>query len=222
MNPASDRALISGLLALLLLLWLGFLVHASPRFPGSLFGGVLAITALTLMLVPTLVYMVAKRSASARAWLPRTLPMRRLLDWHVHTSILGALLAIVHSAHRFESPLGVALTAMMLAVVVTGYIGRYFLGFVAAGLHERQRELATARTVYDAQTSQAQGRLAADPAVRSTAEVVVDLGYSVAFRDALTGRAARWLRVHLALSCVFMGLLALHVVAAIYFGLRWW
>lgn len=222
MSAASDRALISGLLALLLLLWVGFVVHASPRFPGSLYGGAIGITALTLMLVPTLVYLVAKRRATVRTRLPRWLPMRRLLDWHVHTSIVGALLAIVHSAHRFESPLGVALTTMMLAAVVTGYIGRYFLGFVAAGLHERQRELATALEAYEAQTAQAQGRLATDPAVRSTAEVVVDLGYSVAVRDALTGRAARWLRAHFALSCVFLGLLALHVAAAIYFGLRWW
>ena len=30
-----DRILVSGLVALMLLLWLGFLVHRSPRFPGA-------------------------------------------------------------------------------------------------------------------------------------------------------------------------------------------
>lgn len=39
-----DRIVATGLVVLMLLLWLGFLLHRSPRFPGSLWGGVLGVS----------------------------------------------------------------------------------------------------------------------------------------------------------------------------------
>jgi hypothetical protein len=44
--------IVGGLVALLLVLWLGFLFHASPRFAGSLWGGVFGVSGALLMLVP--------------------------------------------------------------------------------------------------------------------------------------------------------------------------
>ena len=55
-----DRLVVSGLVALLLVLWLGFLFHSSPRFAGSLWGGVLGVSGAILMVVP-LAYLVVKR-----------------------------------------------------------------------------------------------------------------------------------------------------------------
>ena len=34
-----ERIVVIGLIVLMLILWLGFLVHRSPRFPGSAWGG---------------------------------------------------------------------------------------------------------------------------------------------------------------------------------------
>ena len=39
-----ERIIVTGLVTLMFILWLGFLVHRSPRFAGSLWGGVLAVT----------------------------------------------------------------------------------------------------------------------------------------------------------------------------------
>ena len=47
-----ERVVASGLVILMLLLWLGFIVHLSPRFPGSLWGGVLGVSGALLMLWP--------------------------------------------------------------------------------------------------------------------------------------------------------------------------
>ena len=54
------------------------------------------------------------------------------------------------------------------------------------------------------------------------ADAMADVEYAVATHERLKGRSSWWLRVHLSLSLLFYVLLALHVWAGIYFGLRWW
>ena len=69
------------LLAFVLIFPLGFIVHASPRFPGSLAGSLTGITAALLMLFP-LVHVAARRIGPplrlrmARAASPSTPPGR--------------------------------------------------------------------------------------------------------------------------------------------------
>ena len=55
-----QRIVVSGLVVLFLSLWLGFLVHRSPRFAGSFLGGVLGVSGAALMLV-ALLYLIIKR-----------------------------------------------------------------------------------------------------------------------------------------------------------------
>src|SRR6266511_1478918 len=124
-----ERVIVSGLVALLLLLWLGFLLHRDPRFAGSFWGGVLAVAAALLMLVP-LAYSAVKRIKPLQKLVTPRVSMRTLLAWHIYAGILGPILALLHTGHKFDSPLGIALTALMLLVVVSGFIGRYLLGQV--------------------------------------------------------------------------------------------
>lgn len=55
-----ERTVVTGLIVLQLLLWLGFAVHRSPRFPGSLAGTVLAISGAALIVLPSLAYVAVK------------------------------------------------------------------------------------------------------------------------------------------------------------------
>ncbi|HJU12334.1 MAG TPA: hypothetical protein VJ728_15730 [Candidatus Binataceae bacterium] len=144
-----ERIVVGGLLLLLLILWLGFLVHRSPRFPGSLTGGVLAITGALLMLVFPLAYAAAKRIPAVKKVLTRRISIATLLTWHLYTGIVGSILAIVHTGHRFESNLGIVLTAMMLLTVFSGYIGRHFLSYVTLELREKQALLNKLATFYN-------------------------------------------------------------------------
>jgi len=220
-SRGEDVALASALVMLLLLLWSGFVVHASPQFPGSVVGGVVGIAAATLMWVPTLWYSLAKRSVRIRQALPRRLPMRELLKWHVRLGILGAILAILHSAHRFESPVGIVLTGLLLVAVTTGYVGRYFLGLVASDLRQKTADLVRARALFSSFAAVPESSVD-DSIQRALAEAIVDLEYTVTVHDHLSGRAATWLRVHLVVSLAFLAVFVLHVSAAIYLGLRWW
>ena len=57
--------------------------------------------------------------------------------------------------------------------------------------------------------------------VTTLAEGVADLEYSVRTDELLKRWFSRALIVHIALSVVLYGMLAAHITASIYFGLRW-
>ena len=144
-----ERTIVGGLLVLQLLLWLGFLVHRSPRFPGSVTGGVFAVAAAALLVLPPLLYSATKRLEAVRQLVTPRISLGTLLAWHVYTGIVGSMLAIVHTGHRFESNLGIWLTATMLLTVLSGFIGRYYLGYASLELHEKQDLLTTLATEYN-------------------------------------------------------------------------
>ena len=153
-----ERVIVGGLILLLLVLVLGFYVHRDPRFPGSLTGGVLGISAAALMLVP-LAYLFVKRIPILRSVVTRAVSMRTLLAIHIYAGVLGPILGILHSGHRFQSPLGIALTAMMILVALSGFVGRHLLGRISNDVRQRQQLLAGLRVMYE----RTAGELAMEP-----------------------------------------------------------
>ena len=144
-----ERAIIGGLLILQIILWLGFLVHRSTRFSGSLTGGIFGILGALLMIIPPIIYSAVKRIESVKKIVTAQISLGTLLNWHVYTSIVGAIFAIIHSGHNFESPLGIWLTAMMLLTVLSGFVGRYFLNYTSMELREKQDLLNKLATEYN-------------------------------------------------------------------------
>ena len=94
-----ERLIISGLVVLMLVLWLGFPFHQSPRFAGSLWGGILGVVGAVLMLVP-LAYMVVKRNKRLKKYVSKWVSMRTLLAWHIYAGVLGPVLVVIHSGHK--------------------------------------------------------------------------------------------------------------------------
>ncbi len=241
-----ERVVVTGVLAVLLLAWLGFLVHRSPRFPGSGVGAVFGIAGAVLMLVP-LAYPIAKRIPSLHDRITRHVSTQTLLAVHVYAGILGPLLAIIHTGHKFDSWLGIALTAVMLLAVVSGFTLRYLLTYAGHEIADKLVLLQTARGDLDS----AWGVLESSPAamkalpkapllaaglaslglqflssgpaadVTRIAESVADLEYAVRTHELFKRWFSRFLMLHIALSVLLYLLLALHVGSGIYFGLRW-
>lgn len=143
-----QRIVVTGLVILLLLLWLGFIFHASPRFPGSAWGGALGISAALLLVWP-LAYSLVKRVPLLKELVVKHVTMRTLLTWHVYTGIVGAILAVLHTSHKFNHPLGTLLTASMLVAVVTGFIGRHFRAQISEELREKEQMLASLKEAYN-------------------------------------------------------------------------
>lgn len=173
-----ERAIIGGLFILLLILWLGFLIHRSPGFPGSLAGGILGVSGALLMIIPPLIYSATKRSESFRKIITKKISLGTILNWHVYTSIIGSILAILHTGHRFESNLGIWLTAMMMLTVLSGFVGRYFLSYSSMELREKQDQLNKLATQYNKLV----GLLAQKPEVET--EVIYEASHSLV-RNAL-------------------------------------
>lgn len=217
-----DRAVATGLVALLLLLWVGFLVHRSPDFAGSAWGGVLGVSGALLMLVPLAYSLVKRIPPVRRAAGPG---MRSFLVWHIYAGLVGAGLALLHTGHKFQSPLGIALTAMLLLVVLSGFVGRYLLGFIGEDLRSKQAHLETLQREFEQTLRQMTSVDSQQAPVRQIAVPLVgaiaDLEYGVRADQHLRGWFTRWLRFHLVISGVLYALLALHVWAGIEFGLRW-
>ncbi|GMR21840.1 MAG: hypothetical protein BMS9Abin37_0158 [Acidobacteriota bacterium] len=154
-----DSTVATGLVLLMLILLFGSAFHGSPRFAGSFWGGVLAVVGALLMLFP-LVYMVIKRFRWLKRRVTKTISMKTLLAWHVYAGIVGPILVILHSSHKFESPLGIALTALTVVVVLSGFVGRYLMSRFSKEIREKKAMLRELQGAY----SHAQAELAENPA----------------------------------------------------------
>lgn len=222
--------MVSGLVLLMLVLWLGFAVHRSPDFAGSGWGGAFAVLGAALMLVPPLVYTLVKRIAPLRRAVTPHLSMARILNTHIYAGLLGAILVLMHTGHKFESTLGIALTTMTLLVVLSGFVVRYFLGLIGDDVRNRRNRLESARNEYQrmaaALTLPAQGDAAIVAVVVSAQmspllSAIADLEYGIAAEERLKRFLSRSLGFHIIATTILYLLLGLHIWAALEYGLRW-
>ena len=241
-----ERIVLTGVFSLLLLAWLGFLVHRSPSFAGSAVGMMFGIAGAVLMLIP-LAYPIVKRIRFLHDRITRHVSLQTLLTVHVYSGIFGPLLAIIHTGHKFDSPLGITLAAVMLLVVVSGFAVRYLLTYVNQEIKDKLLLLQTARGDLDSAWGVMENTppemrdlpkaplLAAGLAsvgielssggpageVTRLAESVADLEYAVRTHELFKRWFSRALKLHIVLSLLFYALLGLHVWAEIHFGMRW-
>ncbi len=135
-----ERTIVGSLVVLMILLWLGFVWHRDPTFPGSFTGFGVGLTASILMLIP-LVYMIIKRSKALKKVVTKHIAMPTLLRIHIYAGVLGPILALIHSAHRFDSATGISLVIFMMVVVISGFVGRYVLGLISSNVKEKKRQV---------------------------------------------------------------------------------
>lgn len=230
---ARGRLIVDIVLASLLLLVPAFLLHSDPRFAGSLAGFALGTPAAMLMVL-LLIYPLTKYSRSFKALVTRLVSMKALLGFHVYAGIAASFLAVLHSGHKYESPIGIALIASMLIVVVTGFVGRYYLPQTATEIREQQTHLSTLRSAYDrtALTLSAREMAIPDgPPVRTAAlqevpllqlvDSISDLEYAIGSQEAVKKIFMQWIGLHVVAAIAMYALLALHIAGEVYYGLRW-
>lgn len=217
----TEKITVGGLLTALVLIVPGFLLHVSPRFPGSMTGGIIGISAALLFFL-LLVYWIAKRVPWVKERTKSTVSIGTLLTFHVYAGAIGALLGIVHSGHKFESPLGIALVLAMLTVVATGFIGRYYLAQIGVELRDQQKALGILRTEYDAMILGAHPTFALDAgSIDERLGAMSDLEFQIGTREVLKNALGRWVVLHIVSAIVMYALLALHIWSGVYYGLRW-
>ncbi len=171
----------TALIMIILVAWSGGAFHVSPHFAGSALGGALGVSGALLMLGP-LVYLVIKRVKGIKAAVTRRISMRTLLVWHIYAGLIGSLLVLLHTGHKFESVLGTSLTALTLIVVFSGFVGRYLLRQIGDDVRRKRGLLGRLYEVYDA----ASERLTLEPERRS---LIHNLRHAF-FREFFTASAA--------------------------------
>ena len=240
-----ERFIVISVFAVLIFAWLGFLLHTSARFAGSGLGAVFGIAGAVLMLVP-LIYVFVKRIPFFKEHITKYVSLQTWLSIHIYTGIVGALLALIHTGHKYVSPLGIALTATMLLVVVSGIVLRYLTPFVNLDMKDKLLLLQTARGDLDhawgimekaaagkkglpqeESLTASMAALGLSPAPDSSAGQVTvlaggvaDLEYSIRTHELLKRWFSGMLTLHIVVSIAFYALLAAHIVSGIYFGLR--
>jgi hypothetical protein len=224
------RLIADIVLASLLLLVPAYVLHSDPRFAGSPAGFALGASA-TVLMVLLLIYPLAKYSRSFKAAATRLVSMRTLLGFHVYAGIVAAFLALLHTGHKYHSPLGVALIATMLVVVVTGFVGKYYLPQTANEIREQQSRLSTLRSAYDRTATVLSIEAADSEAVSASAlqevplsqlvDGISDLEHAIGSQEAIKKIFMQWIGVHVVAAVAMYGLLALHIAGEIYYGLRW-
>jgi hypothetical protein len=201
------------------------------------------------MLVP-LFYVGVKHVPIIKRRVTGWMSMRTLLTVHIYTALIGAILVLLHTGHKFDSPLGMALTATVLLVVLSGFVGRYLMSHITRGLREKQemrrrleigfermRDDLAHQTVEQASTrlslrqglapwnwfggmSQT-GEIDSVWSVNAVAGAIADLDYSIAVHVGVKKLFLTWLRLHRVISTILYVLLAMHVWSGIHYGLRW-
>jgi len=120
--PRRNRELWASLIAILVISGVYFLItawlHKIP--PASeLFGHSLGIIGFMMMIMTETLYSIRKRQRTAR-WGR----MSTWLEFHIFTGIVGPFMVLLHSSGKFHGLAGIV-TLMTLAVVASGFIGRY-------------------------------------------------------------------------------------------------
>ena len=221
-----EKLTVGALVSALALVVPGFVLHVSQRFPGSLTGSLFGIAAALLFIV-LLTYSLAKRSPWSKERITRHASLRAILLFHVYAGVVGALLAIVHTGHKFGSPLGLGLVVAMLIVVFSGFAGHYYLAQIGTDLRDQQSMLAVLRPRYDAVAAALAGAPAPTAAVLQNVSLpqllaaIAELEYAVSERETLKRTLSRWVFVHIGAAIVMYSLLVLHIWNGIYYGLRW-
>lgn len=234
--------LVALLVSFIMVFPLGFLIHASSRFPGSFTGGMLGILAVLMMLL-TLPYLAVKHVSFFDRRLSKHVTKPTLLAVHIYAGLLASLFGLLHAAHKFGSPLGVMLTGLLLLTVMSGFVGRYLLAELGRALRGRKSELASLKAAFlklpplpfgEEAPPRELRRLArmfftpGDPAAGSVpkdkaalAAAMSDSEYAVRAEDTTNSLFKKWRLLHILTGVILYGLILLHVGAAIYYGLRW-
>lgn len=222
----SEKITVGGLLSVLILTVPAFLFHTAPRFAGSLAGGLFGIAA-ALLFVLLLIYSAVKRVPWVKERTKNYFSTGAVLTFHVYAGAIGALLAIIHTGYKFQSPLGITLTVALLTVVASGFIGRYYLATIGSKLRDDQKQLGILRTRYDGIVQAAEGskeQAAADlkgVPLEHLLGAMSDLEFAITGRETLKRSLRRWVILHIGASVLMYALLALHIWSGIHYGLRW-
>ena len=141
----------------------------------------------TLLILTNLTYLLRRRWARLRVG-----SLRAWLDMHVFTGMLGSVLVLFHSAFQVRSAIAFLTSASLLAVVLSGLVGRYLYALTPAVDAKRfARDLAELDRLLPGADDYVRRQLAAlpQPELASRPGLMAALGNIPSWRTSLERRS---------------------------------
>lgn len=235
-NGMSGRHINILLIIFFGVLVLGFVVQPGHTFAGSLAGHIVGMAG-TLIMSLALVYPFKKRVLGKRG---RQNPLNR----HIAYGLIGPSLVIVHSAHSLASTIAILTFLSMLIVVLSGIVGRFLFRKINRTLKTQKNDLQVLKTRLNEQKSTLMnctfslGEGGDEPSALQSEQAdletqdrckellnllysISELEYSVAAFNRTQALFSRWTRIHYYLALFLFSLITIHILANLYYGLRW-
>lgn len=227
----SEKNINSYLAVFFGVLVLGLLVHQDRTFAGSALGHGLGIAGGILILM-TLIYPFRKRILKKKG-------KQNPINSHITYGVAGASLAVIHSAHKLESLIGILIFLSLVTVILSGIVGRYLFKTVNRSLKQQKRDNKLLQNRIENRQKELRNALNADEASGAWQEAdlpemtddwgrwleeihaLAETEYNMKFFDRLKALFTKWLRIHYAISALLFALVIVHVITTLYYGLRW-
>ena len=217
-------------------LFLTVFIHQSATFAGSLTGHLVGIGGAFLMFM-ALAYPVRKRLLGRKG---KENPLTR----HILYGLLGSSLALVHSAHKFGSAVGLILLVATFVLVFSGIVGFFLFRKISRTLKDQKDDLDVLRNRLEAQKQDVKAcavHLDLEPATAlnlqdeegetelerrcrdamDLAHSIVELDYTVAVFTRVKRLFSLWTRIHYFLALCLFSILIVHILDVLYYGIRW-
>jgi len=217
-------------------LFLTVFIHQSATFAGSLSGHLVGIGGAALMFM-ALAYPVRKRILGKRG---KENPLTR----HILYGLLGSSLAVVHSAHKFGSAVGLILLLATFLLVSSGIVGFFLFRKVSRTLKDQKGDLDVLKNRLEARRQDVRacaprldleaftesdlpngdGETDLERRCRETMDLahsVVELEYTAAVFSRMKRLFSLWTKVHYVLALFLFSILVVHILHALYYGIRW-
>jgi hypothetical protein len=229
---------ITGLLAFFfVVLSLGFLFHQSPTFAGSPLGHLIGILG-TVIMIMALIYPFRKRVLKKKG-------KKNPLNPHIYYGLIGPSLVVFHSAHKFNSLIGLLCLSSLLLVVISGIVGKILFRKVNRTLKGQESDLQFLKNVFLQQKAGAEkcrqfleqdneneiGSANSRDITNNgqqTCEVILNMAYSIAEMEhsvlvfSKTKKLfKRWIGIHYTLTFFLFSMVLVHVLTSFYYGIRW-
>ncbi|MCF8052014.1 MAG: hypothetical protein K9L59_12305 [Desulfobacterales bacterium] len=234
----NERRITASLAILFLGLLMGFMLIRTPDLSGSLPGHLVGILG-TLVMGYTLVYPFRKRVLKKKG-------KQNPLSYHIYAGLAGPTLVILHSGHQYASMNGTLAFLAMVAIVLSGLIGRYLLRNIGRSEKNLRQDAQRMRRELEMKKSQVDRRactlvlelddlpeleesgVAPDrrefdrcEEVVVLARAVVDYEYTLQGFSKTKALFGKWRKAHVYLTAFLFAMIAVHVLSTIYYGLRW-
>lgn len=170
------------------------------------------------------------------------------IKFHIFAGLIGPSLVIVHSGHAYASWTGTLAFLSMVAIVLSGLVGRYLFRKVNRSIKDQQKavtkmrkQLTLTKSQVDKQACTAMlgfgklynGTSVADEYDFDEIELghcdemlvlirsIVNTEYTLEGLEKTKALFMKWQKIHIYLSVFLVAMVLVHVLSTTYYGLRW-